>query len=396
VRRSLVAGVAIAIAVCLLAAATTAYFVWVRPHEQRLLAVERRVQDLRDRLPRRWAVAPGIDEAGEGNLVPTEAELARLDELLGQPMRNISATANADTVAAWKHMGDRPPHVLVRAIRERPDLSDALDALAVGDFGQATDATGDRLDEAILWMVARAWADDESCLESAVDAIRVAQAIQPVDREIERTVRGWFAASEREALFTIEARWVRCSSAADTDLRGQAHEALERLVAEQPFPVARDFLLPHDRSLNDLRDRWEYDWPVASEYWEDSVSHVEHSLDRVEPYFDYDGPFDEVYDHVPIPPNEPAPLGWFQSQRQIQAQSALLRAVLRHHSGDPVEDLRFHDHSIEMRDEPARLFLHEDSLAGCETKRDPFVTLDLEVLDADDRRWTEDPAATAP
>jgi hypothetical protein len=303
-----------------------------------------------------------------------------------------ASSGDPDTVTTWKREGDRPPHRLVRAIRDRPELRAALDALAEGDFGAPTDASGDRLDEAILWMVARAWADDDECLASAVDAIRVAQAIQPVEREVTR--HRWFPvpATEREAIFTIEGRWARCSMDADAEERRRAFDALERLMAEQPFPLWRGGLLHgRDEALDGLRDRWESDWPVPSDAWERDLARFHTALDETEPYLDYDGPFATIHEHVPLDHG----LHWFSSWQtshfQIQAQSVLLRAVILYHDGEPIDRVGYRDLRPEMIDSPTRIFFREDTLAGCESMYDAMVTVDPEEMDREDRLWSGAP-----
>ncbi len=70
----------------------------------------------------------------------------------------------------------------------------------------------------MMWMVARAHAEEERCLESVVDAVHMAQAIQPAPRES----RDAELPDEALVLASCEARLTICTQRADSATRERA------------------------------------------------------------------------------------------------------------------------------------------------------------------------------
>jgi hypothetical protein len=187
----------------------------------------------------------------------------------------------------WKVHGV-PPAPLVRQLRREPALRAEIRALADGSYGRATDASGRELDEVLMWMVALAHADDdERCLESIVDALRVARAVAPAPHET--TDSEW--ADESLVLASLEGRLATCSRAADLRTRSRAAGVLFAHHAAQAWTTPPErLLLELTRELAALRAALEADLLAGTDpAWRARLTAVEAALDDIEWALDADG-----------------------------------------------------------------------------------------------------------
>ncbi len=332
--------------------ATISYALWLRPPRERLARLRERARVLRAAMSAPWPVALGTRPTREANMVPTRARIRALRGRLHPP-------PDSRQIDSWKRDGV-PPEGLVQQLRRNADARSALAALAEGDHGEATDASGDELDEVMLWMVARAYAEDTGCLDAIVDAVRIAQAIQPVLR-VSRDPSG----DEMLVLASVEPRLATCSASAAAASRQRTTEALLRLAEAHTWPGSPLLLLRQPNA--DLE--WattELDRDVfASEYmeWNARVSAAEHALDDAERIFAHRGPRDTLPDDLRFRFGVLSSM--LSAEQWDRIETRLFVAALRFHSGQALDDeLMLHEGTLSTRE-----------LVGCDTIYDGSIRI---------------------
>lgn len=222
---------------------------WLGPAFLAERARSRALEPLRERgaalfaaVPERWEVPHGVQASVEGNLVPTTWEVRALRRELGYADKSPRGTGrpSLESSRGWLEWGEPAP-ALVERLRDSAELRASVGRLAEGDFGADTAASCEELEEALLFLAARAHAAPRGeCVDAFFDALRVARAVQPLPRACtgpELPHEGWMLGSVTEPA-------VRCSRAVDEETRLAMIRALERFDAAA-WPLAPFYVVDH-------------------------------------------------------------------------------------------------------------------------------------------------------
>lgn len=248
-------------AVLALVGAVASVAAWMGPTLLAEQARRRALEALRARgpalfaaVPRRWSVPSGVAPVSEGNLVPTTWEVRALRRELGYADKSPRGTGrpSLESSRGWLEWGEPSPP-LVEKLRGSAGLRAAVGRLAEGDFGADTGASCEELEEALLFLSARAHAAPAGeCVDAFFDALRVARAVQPLPRACngpELPHEGWMLGSVTEPA-------VRCSRAVGDETRLAMIRALERFDAAA-WPLAPRYVVDHWWRAVQRSDGWD-------------------------------------------------------------------------------------------------------------------------------------------